>query len=217
MTLQDARTALRLLRSVDSVYHDVSAGDFLPTGKICELADLECVKHTDCDTKYEVCMVSQYLILPRCTFIGVLKGTPGFMACEFEAQNYLFRRPKTIDRDTLEKRMRVPFRFNPLHDVESILWIATWIFYYHIDREGGQPLVDQMEYFHELFPRGLKDRFSTFIVYTDFHVLPTSFHRAAHVIANMCEDLKVAYTASEDDVVPVYTEPLAKLHSDFIN
>ncbi|KAI5985518.1 hypothetical protein EDD15DRAFT_2302316 [Pisolithus albus] len=168
-------------------------------GQICELADLENAKHTDSETKYEVCM-----------------GTPGFMACEVEAQNYLFRRPKTIDRDTLEKRMRVPFRFNPLHDVESILWIATWIFYYHIDREGGQPSVDQMEYFHELFPRGLKDRFSTFIVYTDFHVLPTSFHRAAHVIANMCEDLKVAYTASEDDVVPVYTEPLAKLHSDFI-
>lgn len=198
VTLQDARTALQFLRNVDWVYHDVSTGNVLPTGQICELADLEYAKHMDSDTEHEL-----------------RTGTLGFMACEVEAQNYLFGLPKEIDMDMLEDWTQVPFRFNPLHDVESIWWIATWILYYHVDQEGDQRSPDQTEYFHKLFPGRLNERFITFSAFKKFRALPTSFHRAAHIVANMCVDLKGAYSASESGELPDYTEPLAKLHSVF--
>ncbi|KAI5994025.1 hypothetical protein EDD15DRAFT_2367147 [Pisolithus albus] len=200
VTLQDARTALKFLRGVDLVYHDVSAGDVLPTAQICELADLEYAKHMDSDTER-----------------GLLTGTLGFMACEVEAQDYLYKCFQKIDKDSLDKWLQVPFRFNPLHDVESIWWIATWILYYHVDQEGDQPSPDQTEYFHKLFPGRLGVNFVAFSASKKFRVLPTSLHRAAHVVASMCMHLKRAYSASElSDERLDYTEPLAKLHSDFI-
>ncbi|KAI6109094.1 hypothetical protein EDD16DRAFT_1608939, partial [Pisolithus croceorrhizus] len=49
--------------------------------------------------------------------------TLDFTACEVEAPGHLFepRRPKPFDED-----YSISFRLNPLHDMESIWWIATW-------------------------------------------------------------------------------------------
>ncbi|KAI5984945.1 hypothetical protein EDD15DRAFT_1686275 [Pisolithus albus] len=61
-------------------------------------------------------------------------------------------RPFTRVEDLDEDRNFL-FKFNPLHDMESLWWIATWPLYYHVDQKGGRPSSEQITQFHELFPR----------------------------------------------------------------
>ncbi|KAI6140072.1 hypothetical protein EDD17DRAFT_1499862, partial [Pisolithus thermaeus] len=72
-TLEDVRKALQLLHSVDWVHRDTSASNVLRWGQIGKLGDLEYAKHVDSITSHEARM-----------------GTLNPMACEVEAQNYLF-------------------------------------------------------------------------------------------------------------------------------
>ncbi|KAF8891899.1 hypothetical protein CPB85DRAFT_248345 [Mucidula mucida] len=58
-----------------------------------------------------------------------LTGTPGFMAVEYQMQKHEFR-PKAV-RHILRGVSRLPqpapwFRFNFLHDLESVIWIYLW-------------------------------------------------------------------------------------------
>ncbi|KIK22815.1 hypothetical protein PISMIDRAFT_651298, partial [Pisolithus microcarpus 441] len=124
--------ALQLLRSVDWVHRDISTGNVLCFGGMGKLADLEYAKHMDSNATHED-----------------RTGTLEFMASEVEAQQYLFQprggKPRREGR-------KCPFRFNPLHDMESLWWIATWTLYYHVDQGGSRPSSEQITQFHELFP-----------------------------------------------------------------
>ncbi|KAI6006424.1 hypothetical protein EDC04DRAFT_2611445 [Pisolithus marmoratus] len=97
-------------------------------------ADLEYAKHMNSKTVHEVQM-------------GMLE----FMACEVIVQEYLFALDNDISNDDewnedieINKHLKVdedaeiPFKFNPLHDMESIWWIQVWTLYYHVNQEGRQ-------------------------------------------------------------------------------
>ncbi|KAG1719065.1 hypothetical protein EDB19DRAFT_2030564 [Suillus lakei] len=56
-------------------------------------------------------------------------GTMHFMAVEVETQGYLFFPPGACLLD------EPSFRMNFLHDIESVWWAFTWIFFYHTDMD----------------------------------------------------------------------------------
>ncbi|KAI5993480.1 hypothetical protein EDD15DRAFT_895360 [Pisolithus albus] len=158
-----------------------------------ELADLEYAEHIDSSITHEV-----------------RTGTLGFMANEVEAQEYLFYDP--IDP------VECPFRFNPLHDMESLWWIAAWTLYYHVDQEGSRPSSEQITQFHKLFPGRLPSaRFATFYTPLDYEMLPASFQRAGRLVNYMRREIKRAYSESEEELPPLYSNPLERLQSTFAN
>ncbi|KAI6111273.1 hypothetical protein F5141DRAFT_1214773 [Pisolithus sp. B1] len=163
--------------SVDWVHRDTSASNVLRWGQIGKLGDLEYAKHMDSITSHEARM-----------------GTLNFMACEVEAHNYLFqlRRGRPFGRVR-----KCPFRFNPLHDMESM------------------PSEGHIDAFHKLFPGRLDERFSTFSAPLDYEVLPIPFHPTGHAIEYMHQEILVAYTESEKEMPPTYANPLEQLHSIF--
>ncbi|KAI6046787.1 hypothetical protein EDC04DRAFT_1249687 [Pisolithus marmoratus] len=189
--------ALQFSYGVKWVHRDVSAGNVLRASGTGKSADAGCAKCMDFKTTHDV-----------------RTGTLDFMACEVEAQNYLFTaRRHTPYGTTFEPR----FRFNPLHDMESIRWIAVWVLFYHVDQEGNQPSSDQTQWFNHLFRGRLGSRLSTFCVHIVYQVLPATFHRPACEIEIMRQELIMAYINSEEDMPPAeepaYIEPLANLHS----
>ncbi|KAI6032186.1 hypothetical protein BKA83DRAFT_4210425 [Pisolithus microcarpus] len=195
-TLMDIHKALQLLHSIGWVHRDLSTGNVLYWGGMGKLADLEYAKHIDSSTTHEV-----------------RTGTLEFMACEVEAQKYLFG-PYRLKAPG-EDRNWCPFKFNPLHDMESLWWIATWTLYYHVDQKGGRPSSEQITQFYKLFPGRLDARFSTFSTALDYKVLPASFQRAGYGAALMHAAIVAAYKESEMTEPPDYTNPLEKLNSAF--
>ncbi|KAG1829965.1 hypothetical protein EV424DRAFT_1343856 [Suillus variegatus] len=67
----------------------------------------------------------------------VRTGTMHFMAIEIEYQEYFFLPraslpPASTSLDA-DLPLLPPFRMNFLHDIESVWWVYTWIFFYHTD------------------------------------------------------------------------------------
>lgn len=145
--LMNYRSFAAFLHSVDWVHHDISACNVLRSGKIGKIDGLECAKHMDYKTTHKVATV------------GV--------------QDYLFEphvcRPFGCEREC-------PFRFNPLHHMESVWWIAMWAVYYP-DVQAGQPLSEQVRCFRVLFPRRLGECTNAFLTALKFKV-PTPFVHA---------------------------------------
>ncbi|KAI6017110.1 hypothetical protein EDC04DRAFT_2576906 [Pisolithus marmoratus] len=200
-TLEDARNALQILHSVGWVHRDVSAGNVLRAGQMGKLAGLEYAKRMDSKNTHEV-----------------LTGTLDFMACEVGARGYLFEGLVTLPiDDTHESRQRdqFPFEFNPLHDMESLWWIPTWVLYYHVDQEGGQPSSGQAEWFQMLFSGQLGLRFLAFSASLDKDVLPASFQPPVDIVEELRWRVRLAYVASEGSRPPAYTDALEKLHGVF--
>ncbi|KAI6144040.1 hypothetical protein BKA82DRAFT_4179732, partial [Pisolithus tinctorius] len=200
-TLQDVYKALQFLHSAGWVHRDVSTGNALRAGEVGKLADLEYAKRMDFDATHDV---------PT--------GTLDFMACEVEAKNYLFKPSKVVPIDDFSEddEDKFPFKFNPLHDMESLWWIPTWILYRHVDNAGDQRSEAQRKWFQKLFPGQLNARTSAFLADVDYRVLPTSFQSAAFIVTSaMRQVLKRAYTASENSMPPVYTDALAELQLVF--
>ncbi|KAI5993447.1 hypothetical protein EDD15DRAFT_2166988 [Pisolithus albus] len=116
--------ALQFLHRVDWVHRVISGGNVSRWGGMGNLADLEYAKRMDSNAAHET-----------------LTGTVDFMACEVETQAYLFEllagKPRGKDR-------KLPFKFNRLHDMESLWWIATWALHYHVS--GGQPAIVRANY-----------------------------------------------------------------------
>ncbi|KAI5993502.1 hypothetical protein EDD15DRAFT_2529998 [Pisolithus albus] len=196
--LMDIHKALQLLHSIGWVHRDLSTGNVLYWGGVGKLADLEYAKHVDSSITHEV-----------------QTGTLEFMACEVEAQRYLFQPHGGKSLAKTNPAAKCPFRFNPLHDMESLWWIATWTLYYHVDQRGSRPSPEQITQFHDLFPGRLRGRFDVFVDDLDYGVLPASFRDAGYEVEFMHQEIMVAYTESEKSIPPTYTNPLEKLHSDF--
>ncbi|KAI5993499.1 hypothetical protein EDD15DRAFT_2518820 [Pisolithus albus] len=199
----DVREALQVLHSVDWVYRDIRGSNALRRGEMGKLPDLEYAKHIDDSVTHEV-----------------RTGTLEFMANEVEAQEYLFephggqgRGEGKLPSDDFE----CPFRFNPLHDMESLWWIATWTLFYHVDQKGDRPSSEQITQFHKLFPGRLDSasRMRAFAARLKYKVLPASFHGAGAEVEFMHQGILAAYNESEKRMPPTYTNPLEKLHSDF--
>ncbi|KAI5984940.1 hypothetical protein EDD15DRAFT_2374621 [Pisolithus albus] len=195
--LMDIHEALQLLHSIGWVHRDLSTGNALCWKGRGKLADLEYAKHIDDSVTHEV-----------------RTGTLEFMACEVESQNYLFERPTDeLELDPVE----YSFKFNPLHDMESLWWIATWTLYFHVDQKGGRPSSGQITQFQKLFPGRFQStlRRDAFSKALKCKVLPASFHRAGFQVEYMRQRIRRAYAASEEKLPPDYENPLEHLHSLF--
>ncbi|KAI5993483.1 hypothetical protein EDD15DRAFT_2438059 [Pisolithus albus] len=186
----------KLLHSIGWVHRDISGDNVSRSSEMSKLADPEHAKRIDSSVAHEV-----------------RTGTLGFMASEVEAQGYLFA-PVTVkapgeDRNSL-------FKFNPLHDMESLWWIATWTLYYRVDQKGCRPSSEQIKQFYQLFPGRLESaRFATFSTALEYEVLPASFQRAGYGVALMHAAIVAAHKESEMTEPPDYANPLEKLNSAF--
>ncbi|KAI5993493.1 hypothetical protein EDD15DRAFT_2367230 [Pisolithus albus] len=191
--LMDIHKALQLLHSIGWVHRELSTGNALHFGGMGKLADLEYAKHMDSSITHKF-----------------RTGTLQFMACEVESEEYLF------DVGPIGERT---FKFNPLHDMESLWWIATWTLFYHVDQKGGRPSSEQITQFHELFPGRLESvaRICAIRRPLMYEALPVSFHDAGLVVEFMRQEIKTAYIESEKKLPPDYTNPLERLHSAFTN
>ncbi|KAG1870556.1 hypothetical protein C8R48DRAFT_771007 [Suillus tomentosus] len=108
--LSGALLALRYMHKAGWVHRDFSVGNAIWVGGVGKLGDFEYAKETDSNTSNDV-----------------RTGTMHFMAVEVESQSYLFipRHARRLDPPS--------FRMNFLHDIESVWWAFTWIFFYHTD------------------------------------------------------------------------------------
>ncbi|KAJ7625021.1 hypothetical protein DFH06DRAFT_745973 [Mycena polygramma] len=138
--LADAARALSLLYKLGLVHRDVSPGNILFIDGHGKLTDLEYLK------SFRGTQSPQ----PTGRFIG----TADYASGEAAAGMYCFvPRPEDIYRPP----PRPPFRFNPLHDLESTFWIGLWVLLYHrrCDRDM-KGLYD--EYFPDYSPGAIDNR-----------------------------------------------------------
>jgi hypothetical protein len=126
------------------------------------------------------------------------QGTLDFMSVEIESLEYRYRPalpPKVSDdpRAMVKPSLSPPFRYNPLHDVESIWWVGVWFLFCHRDKitTSNADLVDaqtQLDHVQKLFPRVLNSsgRLSKFqsqgAFFSGISVLPDSFCKPAELL-----------------------------------
>ncbi|KAJ6511304.1 hypothetical protein C8R47DRAFT_729914 [Mycena vitilis] len=135
--LADATRALWLLYKLGLVHRDISPGNILfinGHGKLTDLEYLQSFKGTQAQSS------------ERCI------GTVDYASGEAAAQRYCFV-PDTDD----VRPPRPPFRFNPLHDLESTYWIGLWTILYH-RRESQSINALYNEYFPEHSGGAISDR-----------------------------------------------------------
>ncbi|KAF9533150.1 hypothetical protein CPB83DRAFT_531206 [Crepidotus variabilis] len=142
--LRDGVIALQALWVAGYVHRDISIGNLmLDTGqgrRQGRLSDLEFVK-TSGDPSTQ----------------NVKTGTPHFMAIEVAFSKYMFL-PQVRTRT---KHPRSSVQHNPLHDLESVWWMATWTCFGFLPSgdlrlDDEDDLNGQREIFHDLFPQSLK-------------------------------------------------------------
>jgi hypothetical protein len=119
----------------------------------------------------------------------------------------------------------MPFHYNPLHDMESIWWIGSWILFCHRDKSiqsdaDLQAAQRQMQDVQLLFPRTLKsfsrfDKFSKKKKFQDgFHSLPISFLTHAKQLEKVRVALIRCYAKAEADT-ELNEAAFANIHADF--
>ncbi|KAG1778826.1 hypothetical protein EV702DRAFT_1195842 [Suillus placidus] len=117
--------ALYYLHKAGWVHRDFSIGNVIWVGDIGKLGDFEYAKKIDSNTSHDV-----------------RTGTMSFMALEVESQGYYFLPPlDPLPFDT-DLPIAPPFRMNFLHDIESVWWTFTWIFFYHTDTNTAKAPAD---------------------------------------------------------------------------
>ncbi|KAG2138992.1 hypothetical protein DEU56DRAFT_801200, partial [Suillus clintonianus] len=114
--LSGALLALYYMHKAGWVHRDFSVGNVIWVGGIGKLGDFEYAKKTDSNTTHDV-----------------QTGTMPFMALEVESQQYLFYSIPDSLLFATDLPPKPPFRMNFLHDIESVWWVSTWIFFYHTD------------------------------------------------------------------------------------
>lgn len=138
------------------------------------------------------------------------------MPIEVESLRYRFLPliPRTEDKS--------PFHYNPLHDMESIWWIGSWIFFCHRDKpiQSDTDLQAAMQDVQLLFPWTLKsfsgfDKFSGQKDFQDgFNPLPTSFLTHAKQLEKVRVVLLTCHAAAEADT-KLNEAAFANIHADF--
>ncbi|KAG1808933.1 uncharacterized protein BJ212DRAFT_1381557 [Suillus subaureus] len=116
--------ALSYLHKAGWVHRDFSVGNVIwvvdDNGGIGKLGDFEYAKEINSITSHDV-----------------RTGTMHFMAVEVEYQEYMFFPQPSLPSGRISRGTglppRPPFRVNFLHDIESVWWAYTWIFFYHTD------------------------------------------------------------------------------------
>jgi hypothetical protein len=136
------------------------------------------------------------------------QGTLDFMSVEVELQHYSFMpKPAEIDLFKLKVASRLPaliFRYNPLHDLESLWWIAVWMMFTHRDdrveqEPSNEDEESQSRYAERLFPRiingsGRLDALKNHVVFLNMLLcLPEAFYAAASKLESIRQTLVEHY------------------------
>ncbi|KAF9236556.1 hypothetical protein BU15DRAFT_49861 [Melanogaster broomeanus] len=211
-TLDRAVKGLRYLHKAGWVHRDISSANVLRYGDRGLIMDLEYAKKMDSsDLSHDV-----------------RTGTLDFMACEVEAQKYLFisqrlELPDDEAMPALTLVARPPFHANPLHDLESSWWILMWVLHYHVDGDTRESPPKQEATYLEYFPGlplalGGRSRLGSLSTQLDPNALSKSFYRAAVLTDHMRESLYNAYRAAEANPLGVaFLTPYLTSSTDFSN
>ncbi|KAF8557267.1 hypothetical protein OG21DRAFT_1520545 [Imleria badia] len=189
-TLEHALKGLQLMHGAGWVHRDISAGNVLRCGRQGKIVDLEYAKALNSSGENH----------------DVRTGTPHFMACEVEAQEYLFFQPeRTYNLGRPVVADRPPFRFNTLHDLESWWWILTWVLHYFVDGVSQILPPDHDTTYQKCFP-GLTlapgtTRVHVLLTMVRKEPLPTPFHSTAEWVEDMRAALVECYRAAEKSSV----------------
>ncbi|KAI0922893.1 hypothetical protein AcV5_009760 [Taiwanofungus camphoratus] len=226
--------ALQLMHRSGWVHRDISTGNILVdkdgNGR---LGDLEYAKRMGQPSSHEV-----------------RTGTVDFIVVEIDSQKYLFKsRPvnnsssennddisdiestaldERPDRLPLRKqdasnRMNIRFRYNPLHDLESVWWVAVYfLFKKRVVRDSEDPaynkqLKTQMVYASKLFygkerlaVLGHVEAFSDMLGCLDLAV-----QKLAQVLENIRQELTDRYYQAERQVATIDHKVADGLHKRF--
>ncbi|KAJ6511302.1 hypothetical protein C8R47DRAFT_729780 [Mycena vitilis] len=130
--LEDGIQAIRILSSLGLVHRDISPANLLVANGVARLTDLEYLKVFREDAK-----VPGLGHDPTTVAAGPREdktGTAIFMAFEVQRNGYAYAPAERMNKDTgameAVDRTKAPFSFfhhNPLHDLESAVWIAIWV------------------------------------------------------------------------------------------
>ena len=148
-------TALEIMHMLGYVHRDVSAGNILFWEDRGILSDLESAKKTTDLSTHEVrtvCLLPcRVLHTPRSLFHN--KGTNQYESVEVRQQRYLFRY-KNYDEDGNYDEVEVlpPFKFNCIHDLESVWWIALWVLFHHAPVDDKEDRNVQILHASQMFP-----------------------------------------------------------------
>ncbi|KAG1884537.1 hypothetical protein F4604DRAFT_1648223 [Suillus subluteus] len=175
--------ALYYMHKAGWVHRDFSVGNAIwvvnDNGAIGKLGDFEYAKKIDSHTSHDV-----------------RTGTIHFMAVEVESQQYHFwpekSDPSSPGRDSLDTDLPLdpPFRMNFLHDIESVWWAFTWIFFYHTDTDTTSAnhsfdVHGQWKHFQLAFP-GTVGHISRRDFFTKYRALKTTCKNS---LSKTCRDV----------------------------
>ncbi|KAG2091210.1 uncharacterized protein F5147DRAFT_723992, partial [Suillus discolor] len=169
--LSGALMALYYLHKAGWVHRDFSVGNTIWVGGVGKLGDFEYAKEIDSNTSNDV-----------------RTGTMHFMALEVENQKYLFYSNSDSVLSDTYLPLDPPFRMNFLHDIESVWWAFTWIFFYHTDTEtanSGHSFDTQLKGYHSAFP-GTVGKTSRYRFFRDMRELRRS---CENVVSKPCFDV----------------------------
>ncbi|KAF8576249.1 hypothetical protein K439DRAFT_1664701 [Ramaria rubella] len=151
--LVDATNGLELMHKHGWVHRDISSGNLLVHEGVGKLTDLEYTKRMSTEGSHSE-VRTQY------------QGTIDYMSLEAAQRTYLFSTGLAQNGNPWEKNQVViiprPWRYNPLHDLESLWWICVWMILFH--RTGSSEPDDQelelawkqYRVHQEIFPGTLK-------------------------------------------------------------
>ena len=213
---------LQLLHEIGWVHRDISPGNLMRIGGLVKLADLEYAKRLGSDKTHDFRTVSFYWVDPVLV-VTLLQGTHHFMACEVESHDYLFqfkrRGGPNIDDvadDILTESPKLPFTFNPIHDLESLWWIWVWVMYFYVHEDGIMLPVEQAKAFRLLFPDYIpaeRLRYLQNPLNTD---VPKIFRRINAYAEIIRGRLVTSYCDMETSLPPNYTHFLPDLTDSFL-
>ncbi|KAK7680258.1 hypothetical protein QCA50_016767 [Cerrena zonata] len=132
-SLSQGLVGLKLLYSAGYVHRDPSLGNLISCGEICKLSDFEYAE------PYELRLGPEEYTTAKSG--GIKTGTPAFMAIEVQRGEYRYtaetREVHSTELGAWERTLqlrpktnaRPVFRYNYLHDIESLWWMAMWVFF----------------------------------------------------------------------------------------
>ncbi|KAF8841825.1 hypothetical protein BDN67DRAFT_1010350 [Paxillus ammoniavirescens] len=183
-TLLHAVAGLEYMHTAGWVHRDISVGNVLRHGNRGLITDLEYAKRTDSNQKHEV-----------------RTGTPDFMACEVQSQNYHFLQdsPELMDTSKTDTPVQLdpPFRANSLHDLESSWWILMWVLHYHVDERTPVLSPEQEIQYRKHFPGLGRTRLPSLTDSVRVKSLPETFRLAASMANRIRSALQHFYRQAE--------------------
>lgn len=129
------------------VHRDISAGNIIVVDGTGRLTDLEYAlneSHTD-EVGRTVCHGAQNI--DTTDWQTIVQGTPYFVAVEVDRKSYQFMPPAKLitrpdmsapvhSRQDFEEYEFHQFRYNPLHDLESLWWISVYFSFHSMLSPG---------------------------------------------------------------------------------